>query len=54
VADNAAALNVDASRLALCGDSAGGNLRPSSRRWRDSGGPAIAFTALIYPAVDMT
>ena len=55
VADNAASLNIDATRLALCGDSAGGNLSAVvSQMARDSGGPAIAFTALIYPAVDMT
>jgi len=55
VADNAASLDVDATRLALCGDSAGGNLSAVvSQMARDSGGPAIAFTALIYPAVDMT
>ena len=55
VADNAASLNIDATRLALCGDSAGGNLSAVvSQMARDSGGPAIKFTALIYPAVDMT
>jgi acetyl esterase len=55
VADNASSLNVDGSRLALCGDSAGGNLSAVvSQMARDSGGPAIAFAALIYPAVDMT
>jgi acetyl esterase len=55
VADNAASLDVDATRLALCGDSAGGNLSAVvSQLARDSGGPAIKFTALIYPAVDMT
>jgi acetyl esterase len=33
VADNAASLNIDATRLALCGDSAGGNLSAWCRRW---------------------
>jgi acetyl esterase len=55
VADNAASLGGDASRLAVCGDSAGGNLSAVvSQMARDAGGPAIAYAALIYPAVDMT
>ena len=55
VADNAATLGGDASRLAVCGDSAGGNLSAVvSHMARDAGGPALAFAALIYPAVDMT
>jgi acetyl esterase len=55
VADNAASLDVDAGRLAVCGDSAGGNLSAVvSQMARDAGGPAITFVALIYPAVDMT
>ncbi len=55
VADNAASLGGDATRLAVCGDSAGGNLSAVvSQMARDAGGPAISFVALIYPAVDMT
>jgi acetyl esterase len=55
VADNAASLGVDTSRIAVCGDSAGGNLSAVvSQMAREAGGPAITFTALIYPAVDMT
>jgi acetyl esterase len=55
VAENAASLNADASRLAVCGDSAGGNLSAViSQRARDEGGPTISYAALIYPAVDMT
>ena len=55
VADNAASFGGDGSRLAVCGDSAGGNLSAVvSQMARDAGGPAIAFAALIYPAVDMT
>jgi acetyl esterase len=54
VAANAASLNADASRLAVCGDSAGGNLSAVvSQMARDAGGPAITFAALIYPATDM-
>ena len=55
VADNASSLNADAGRLAVCGDSAGGNLSAVvSQMARDAGGPTISFAALIYPAVDMT
>ena len=55
VAENAASLGGDAGRLAVCGDSAGGNLSAVvSQLARDAGGPAIAYAALIYPAVDMT
>jgi len=55
VAAHAAELGADASKLALCGDSAGGNLSAVvSQLARDRGGPAIRFAALIYPAVDMT
>jgi acetyl esterase len=55
VAANAASLGADAGRLAVCGDSAGGNLSAVvTQMARDAGGPAIAFAALIYPAVDMT
>jgi acetyl esterase len=53
VGDNAASFGGDASRLAVCGDSAGGNLATvSSVLARDAGGPALAFQALIYPTTD--
>ena len=55
VAEHAATFGGDASRLAVCGDSAGGNLSAVvSHMARDAGEPALAFAALIYPAVDMT
>ncbi len=48
-------MNVDSSRLAVSGDSAGGNLSAVvTQMARDAGGPAITFAGLIYPAVDMT
>ena len=46
---------VDASRLAVCGDSAGGNLAAVvCQLVRDEGGPGIAHQALVYPATDAT
>jgi acetyl esterase len=43
----------DGSRLAVAGDSAGGNLAAVvSQMARDRGGPAIAFQLLVYPAVN--
>src|SRR5438105_7960678 len=53
VADNAAALGVDAGGLAVGGDSAGGNLAAVvSLLARDKGVPRIAYQLLIYPATD--
>lgn len=50
---NAAALHLDAARLAVGGDSAGGNLAAVvSIAARDSGDLPIAFQLLIYPATD--
>ena len=51
---NAPALGIDAARIAVGGDSAGGNLATVvSLLARDAGGPAIAFQLLIYPGTDM-
>ena len=53
VADNAVALGVDSGRLAVGGDSAGGNLAAVvSLLARDKGVPRIAYQLLIYPATD--
>jgi acetyl esterase len=53
VAENARGLNVDANRIAVGGDSAGGNLAAViSQMARDRGGPKLAFQLLIYPATD--
>lgn len=51
VAANAGRFGADASRLAVAGDSAGGNLAAVvSHLARDNGGPAVAFQLLWYPA----
>jgi acetyl esterase len=53
VHEHAAELGVDAARLAVAGDSAGGNLAAVvSLLARDAGGPPIAFQLLVYPVTD--
>ncbi len=53
LAENAASLGANAHRLAVCGDSAGGNLAAVVPLMaRERGGPAIAFQVLIYPVTD--
>ncbi len=55
VAEHAAELNGDASRLAIGGDSAGGNLTAVvAQMARDQGGPPLVFQLMIYPATDFT
>jgi acetyl esterase len=53
VADNAGELGGDPDRLAVGGDSAGGNLAAvMALMARDEGGPALRFQLLVYPCVD--
>jgi acetyl esterase len=53
IAGNAAELGIDTARLAIGGDSAGGNLAAVvALSARDAGGPAIAGQLLVYPATD--
>jgi acetyl esterase len=53
-ADNAGSLGADPSRLAVMGDSAGGNLAAVvCLLARDHAGPAIAHQALLYPSTDL-
>lgn len=50
LAEHAQEIGVDRQRLAVGGDSAGGNLAAAvSLMARDRGGPAIAYQLLIYP-----
>ncbi len=53
LADHAAELGADSARLAVAGDSAGGNLAAvCTMLARDARGPALRFQLLVYPAVD--
>lgn len=53
VADHGAELGVDATRLAIGGDSAGGNLAAAvALMARDRKGPALRHQLLIYPVTD--
>lgn len=52
-AENSAALGYPEGRLAVCGDSAGGNLAAvAALMARDGGGPKLRYQLLIYPAFD--
>lgn len=53
LAGEAQRLGLDADRLAVCGDSAGGTLAATvAMLARDRNGPRIAYQALIYPGTD--
>lgn len=55
IVSNATDYGVDPARLAMGGDSAGGNLTAiTCRRLRDAGAPMPKFQLLIYPATDFT
>jgi len=53
VASHAAELRVDPTRIAVAGDSAGGNLAACvALMARDRGSPALRFQLLIYPVIE--
>lgn len=52
VTHNAADYGIDAGRIGVCGDSAGGNLAAAVALWaRDHGGPKLKCQGLIYPCL---
>lgn len=54
LADNAGKLGIDADRIVVAGDSAGGNLAAGvALLARDRQGPAIAHQLLLYPPLDV-
>jgi len=55
IADHAAEFGIDPQRLAVGGDSSGGNLAAVvTLMAREKGGPKLAFQLLVYPGVDLT
>jgi acetyl esterase len=53
VAANAPSIGGDAGRIAVAGDSAGGNLAAAvAIKARDAGGPALAHQLLVYPVTN--
>lgn len=53
IVEHAAELEGDANRLAVAGDSAGGNMAAAAAmRIRDHGGPKLRGQLLIYPVTD--
>lgn len=55
ICNNAASLGIDPDRIAIGGDSAGGNLAAIvSNTFAERNGPKLAFQLLIYPATNRT
>ena len=52
-AQNGSDYNIDSERIAIAGDSAGGNMAASAViKIKKEGGPKLRFQALIYPVTD--
>jgi acetyl esterase len=55
ISENGQSLNLDSSRLAVAGDSAGGNMAiVVALLAKERGGPHITFQLLFYPGTDAT
>ena len=53
VAENGQSINVNSSRLAVAGDSVGGNIATAlTMLTKERGGPSIRFQLLFYPVTD--
>jgi acetyl esterase len=52
VAANGSTLGIDPERLAVGGDSAGGNLAAAACQQLRDAGPAVRFQLLVYPVLD--
>ena len=53
VAENGKSLNIDSSKLAIAGDSVGGNMSAAiTLMSKERGGPKIDFQVLFYPVTD--
>jgi acetyl esterase len=53
VAEHAGGLGIDPARIAVGGDSAGGNLAAAvAIKAREEDGPALAYQLLVYPATE--
>lgn len=50
--ENAETLNIDATRLAACGDSAGANLAVATALLSRESGPRLRHVGLLYPITD--
>jgi len=54
IANNSLNLPIDASKIAVCGDSAGGNIAAvCCINSKTNSGPSISFQVLIYPSTHM-
>ena len=54
VGENGGSVGIDTARLAIGGDSAGGNLSAAAALWaRDHNGPKLRLQVLAYPVTDL-
>jgi acetyl esterase len=54
ISRHGASIGIDGSRLAIGGDSAGGNITAAvAQRWTEEGRPALRLQVLVYPATNL-